>query len=144
MALIAKTILAANFTFSIDGHLENKVFKIRHVEQEVAVSESRSGDALYITKQPGRVEPLRFEIYKSCIGTDEITKWRSLVKDNGEPQRCTLAIGLLDRGHKPVGEFTFQEAYPVGWKLLPLSSMESGHAIEVLTIVTERFDYKAS
>jgi phage tail-like protein len=144
MPLTAKTILAGNFTFAIDGQLQNTVFKIRNIQQEVPVSESRSGDAKYIQKQPGRVEPLTLEIQKISSGSDEIVKWRSLVKDTGEPQRCTMAIGLLDRTGKPVGEFSFHEAYPVSWKLSPLSSMQSGHAIETLTIVAERFDYKAS
>jgi phage tail-like protein len=144
MPLTAKTILSENFTFSIDGHLQNTVFKVRNVQQEVSIAESRSGDSVYISKQPGRVEPLRLEIHKISSGSDEITKWRSLVKDTGEPVRCSMSIGLLDRANKPVGEFVFQEAYPVAWKLSPLSSTESGHAVEVLTIVAERFDYKAS
>ena len=64
------------------------------------------------------------------------------MKDSGDPLRCPMAIGLLDRFHKPVGEFTLQNAMPVSWKLLPLSSNRSGPAVEVLTIVAERFDYK--
>ena len=142
MPIIGKPILSQNFTFSIDGQVQNTVFKIRRVEQEVAVVETRSGDSVYITKQPGRVEPLRLEIQKISSGKDEIVKWRSLVTDTGEPLRCSMSIGLLDRTNKPVGEFVFQEAYPVAWKLLPLSSEESGHAIEVMEVVTERMDYK--
>jgi phage tail-like protein len=144
MAIIGKPILSQNFTFTIDGQLQNTVIKISRVEQEVAVVETRSGDSVYVTKQPGRVEPLRLQIQKISDGKDEMGKWRSLVTDTGEPLRCSMSIGLMDRTNKPVGEFVFQEAYPVAWKLLPLSSTESGHAIEVLDIVTERMDYKGS
>jgi hypothetical protein len=31
---------------------------------------------------------------------------------------------------------------PVAWKLSPLRSNQSGHAVEVLTVLAERFDYK--
>jgi phage tail-like protein len=142
MPITGKPILSQNFTFSIDGQLQNTVFRVRRIEQEVSVVETRSGDSVYITKQPGRVEPLRLEIQKISSGSDEIVKWRSLVKDTGEPVRCSMSIGLLDRTNKQVGEFVFQEAYPVSWKLLPLSSEETGHAVEVMEVVTERMDYK--
>jgi phage tail-like protein len=144
MAIIGKPVLSQNFTFSIDGNVVNKVIKITNVEQEVAIVETRSGDAKYTTKQPGRLEPIRIQIQKISDGKDEFGKWRSLVTDTGEPQRCSMSIGLCDRSNKPVGEFVFMEAYPVSWKLLPLSATESGHALEVLEIMTERIDYKAS
>jgi phage tail-like protein len=144
MANPAKPVLSQNFTFTIDGQIQNTVIKITQVEQEVAVVETRNSNSVYITKQPGRIEPLRLQIQKISDGKDEMGKWRSLVSDTGEPVRCSMSIGLLDRMNKPVGEFVFQEAYPVAWKLLPLSSTDSGHAIEVLEVVTERMDYKAS
>jgi phage tail-like protein len=142
MANPAKPVLSQNFTFTIDGQLQNKVIKISQIEQEVAVIETRNSNAVYITKQPGRIEPLRLQIQKIADGSDEMGVWRSLVTDKGEPVRCSMSIGLLDRSNKPVGEFVFQEAYPVAWKLLPLKSTESGHAIEVMEIVAERGEYK--
>jgi phage tail-like protein len=143
MANPAKPVLSQNFTFSIDGQIQNTVIKVSQIEQEVAVVETRLSNAVYVTKQPGRIEPLRLQIQKIADGKDEMGKWRSLVTDTGEPVRCSMSIGLMDRTNKPVGEFVFQEAYPVAWKLLPLSSTESGHAIEVLEVVTERMDYNA-
>jgi phage tail-like protein len=135
-------ILSENFTFTIDGQLQNGVVKISNLEQEVTIAHSRAGDHQYISKQPARVEHLKIEIKKYATGTDEIAKWRSLVKDTGEPQRCSMAIGLLDRTGKPAGEFSLHNAMPVAWKLAPLSSHGSGHAVEVLTIIAERMDYK--
>jgi phage tail-like protein len=134
-------VLSENFTFTIDGQLQNGVVKISGIEQEVHVAHSRFGDQQYTAKQPARLEPVKIHIQKYATGTDEIAKWRSLVKDTGEPQRCSMAIGLLDRQNKPVGEFRLQNAMPVAWKLYPLSSNRSGHAVEELTIIAERFDY---
>jgi phage tail-like protein len=131
-----------NFTFSIDGQLQNGVISVKNVEQSCAVIEHRDGTAAYIRKQPGRVETLRLEIEKVASGSDELVKWRSLVKDKGNPLRCSMSIGILDRNHKPVGEFVLQNAMPVGWKLRSLDSTANGNATEVLYIETERIDWK--
>jgi phage tail-like protein len=133
--------LKSNFTFAIDGHLQNGVIRISAVEQRCHVIENRHGAAPYVHKQPGPVETIDIEIEKVAGGTDELAQWRSLVKDKGSPQRSSISIGVLDRNGNPVAEFVFHDAMPVAWKLKQLDSTTDGNAVEVLRIRSERMEF---
>jgi phage tail-like protein len=133
--------LKCNFTFAIDGHLQNGVVRVTGLEQRCEVIQNRHGNAPYMNKQPGPVEVVDIEIEKVAGGTDELAKWRSLVKDKGTPQRSSVSIGVLDRLGQPVAEFVLHDAMPVAWKLKSLDSTADGNAVEVMRIRSERLDF---
>jgi phage tail-like protein len=129
------------FLFSVDGVTQNNVHKIEGLHQVVAVSEYRYGDTLNRQFQAARLEPFDITVTKDVSVTDEIYQWRNALKQ-GNSQRKTISIGLVDRSGKSMGEYQLFNCLPKSWSLGAFHAGTSGHATETVVINVEKLVYK--
>jgi phage tail-like protein len=145
MADVRPEFVHANqFTFSIDGVIQEGVHKIEGLRQTVDVHRHIAGNQRYEQIQAGRLQPFDLTIVRDYSATDELHQWADLaaLPQAGKDYRRTIAIGLLDRSGTTVGTYECYGCLPKENSFSDLRGDKGEHLQETMVITVEKMLYK--
>ena len=130
-----------NFRFrvEIEGIQQARFTECTGLGSHIEIVEYREGNEPTgaVRKIPGRVTYPDITLKWGVTASRELYDWH-LAVINGQLQRKTGSIVLLDSERKEVLRWNFFEAWPSKWDGPTLSAMSNDVAIESLTITCER------
>lgn len=133
-----------NFLVEIDGVTVAGFSEASGLTSDTNVFEYREGDeALPATtrKLPGLIKVTNIVLKRGYTKDVSLWTWRQTVLD-GQVQRASGSITLLDDSRKPVLSWTFTQGWPAKLEGPSLNGKTSEVAVEVLEIVHEGISVK--
>jgi phage tail-like protein len=110
------------------------------LETDTDVIEYRNGNEdLTVRKIPGLRKFTNITLKRGITTSLELWQWRRTVMD-GQIERRSGAVILLDESRQPVRRFEFREAWPCRWEGPALRAKGNEVAIETLEICHEGLD----
>lgn len=126
-----------NFIVEIDGVSSAGFAEASGLSTKSDVIEYRNGDEhTTVRKLPGLTKYTNITLKRGFTQSKELWEWRKTVLE-GQTQRRSGAITVLDEARNPVLRFEFREGWPVRWDGPDLDARASGVAIETLVIAHE-------
>ncbi len=131
---------AFNFLVEIDGVTVAGFSEVGGLSTETDVIEYRTGATdITVTKLPGLKKFTNISLKRGFTASDELWNWRKAVMD-GQTQRQSGAVVLLDEGRERAIRWAFYEAWPAKWEGPALNGQTSEVAIETLEIACEKLE----
>lgn len=128
---------AFNFRVEIDGVTVAGFTEASGLETEQDVIDYRDGNEdITVRKIPGLKKFTNISLKRGFTGSDELWEWRKRVMD-GQTERKSGAIVLLNEGREEVARWEFVEGWPSKWEGPAFNAKNSEVAIESLEIVHE-------
>jgi|SRR5580700_3872857 phage tail-like protein len=125
-----------NFTVEIDGVTQGGFSEVSGLTMDTNIIEYREGDEVTtVRKLPGLMKYNNIVLKHGIIDTTLYT-WRKKVID-GQTQRATGAIVLLDEARKPALRWTFTQGWPSKLEGPALNAKTSEAAVETMEIAHE-------
>lgn len=130
-----------NFLIQIDGVTKAGFSEVSGLTTDTNVMEYREGDESNhgvntVRKLVGLVKYNNIVLKRGWTKDASLWAWRKTVLD-GNTQRQSGSISLLDEGRNKVLSWSFHDAWPVKWEGPALNAKTSEVAIETLEIVHE-------
>ena len=140
MSQPADVITANRFAIVIDGQ-EIAVFaELSGITTEAEQSEywETSGEAVGVSKLPGKVKPPAVTLRRGMSGSLELLSWHEAVRQGtmGAARR-SCSIIMYDAEGKPVGKYYLENAWPSKMDLAGLKAGASEALIETVTLSCE-------
>jgi phage tail-like protein len=132
---------ACNFIVEIDGVTKAGFMEVTGLEVEIAAIDYREGadKPLTVRKLPGLVKYNNIVLKRGLTLDHSLWDWiKSVV--NGNVQRTTVSITLLDDQRQPAVRWVVREAWPSKWEGPNLNAQGNTVAIETLEITHEGLD----
>jgi phage tail-like protein len=105
-----------NFHVEVDG-VATSGFAVVDVDpMRVSVIRYRDGSDLGERAFVGRPEPCVLTLTRGVTGDQALYRWWRQTRD-GEPQRTTITVMVLDEHREPVLRWVFRSAWPVSYTL---------------------------
>jgi phage tail-like protein len=131
---------AFNFIVEIDGNSAAGFSEVSGLESDSDVIEYRNGnEAITKRKIPGLNKFTNITLKRGFTKDLDLWKWRKSVMD-GNPDRRTGAIVLLNEAREPALRYTFRAGWPSKWQGPPFHAGNSEVAIETLEIACEALE----
>lgn len=129
---------AFNFLVQIDGIAQAAFMEVTGMEAEIVPIEYREGGdkTLSVRKLPGLAKYSNIVLKRGITPDHSLWDWFKQALD-GNVQRKTLAIILLDDKHQPVVRWAVHDAWPCKYAGPVLNAKTSDVAIETLEICHE-------
>ncbi len=128
---------AFNFLVDIDGVTVAGFSECSGLTAESDHIEYRTGDMdITVSKLPGLRKYANIVLKHGLTSSTELWQWRLKVI-NGQTDRRSGSITLLDEGRKRALEWTFTQAWPCKWEGPTLNGKNNEVAIETLEICHE-------
>jgi phage tail-like protein len=125
-----------NFTVEIDGVTQGGFSEVSGLTMDTNIIEYREGDEVTtVRKLPGLMKYNNIVLKHGIIDTTLYT-WRKKVID-GQTQRATGAIVLLDEARKPALRWSFTQGWPSKLEGPALNAKTSEAAVETMEIAHE-------
>ncbi len=133
--------LNGNFLVEIDGIQTTSFMEVSGLEASIDVIEYRSGDSAppAVQKLPGLHKFTNITLKRGLTQDLSLWSWMQNFFD-GNVQRVTVVIVLLDQARNPVWRWTLFNAWPCKWSGPVLNAECDDVAIETLEICYERFE----
>jgi phage tail-like protein len=132
---------AFNFIVEIDGVTKAGFMEVTGLGVEIAAIDYREGadKPLTVRKLPGLVKYTNIVLKRGLTQDHSLWDWiKSVV--NGNVQRTTASITLLDDQRQPAVRWVVREAWPSKWEGPNLNAQGNAVAIESLEITHEGLD----
>jgi phage tail-like protein len=128
---------AFNFRIEIDGITMAGFSECSGLTTESDHIEYRTGDKdITVTKLPGLRKHPNIVLKRGYTTAKELWEWRKKVI-NGQTDRRSGSITLLDEARKPALEWKFSQGWPCKWEGPTLNAKNNEVAIETLEICHE-------
>lgn len=128
---------AFNFQIEIDGVTVAGFSECSGLTTESDHIEYRTGaEDITVRKLPGLRKYPNIVLKRGYTTATELWEWRKKVI-NGQTQRCSGSITLLDESRKKALEWKFREGWPCKWEGPTLNAKNNEVAIETLEICHE-------
>ncbi len=129
-----------NFLVEIEGVPSAGFAEASGLSTETEVIEYRNGnEPTRVRKLPGLTKYTNVVLKRGITRDSSLWDWRRTVID-GQLQRRSVQIRLLDEARQPVVSFTLYEAWPVKYEGPAYVARGNDIAIETLEIAHERMD----
>lgn len=130
-----------NFIVEIEGLESSAFLSVSGLSSETEVLLFRSGNdrSAAVRKLPGLQKYGDVTLKRGYIGNNELYQWRQQIV-NGNVDRRSVSIILLNEQHEPVSRFNLFEAWPARWELSTLNAKGTDIAIEELVLAVERIE----
>jgi phage tail-like protein len=129
-----------NFLIEIDGLPVARFTECLGVGSETDVIRYREGGDLHVRLIPGLTKYPPITLKRGITTDRSLWEWRQRVVD-GQVDRRSGSIILLDAERRPVARWNFFEGWPSKWYGPDLNAQSSEVAIETLEIVHERLEW---
>ena len=128
-----------NFIVEIDGLESSAFLSVSGLSSETEVLLFRSGNdrSSTVRKLPGLQKYGDVTLKRGYIGNNELYQWRQQIV-NGNVDRRSVSISLLNDQREPVSRFNLFEAWPARWELSTLNAKGNDVVIEELVLAVER------
>jgi phage tail-like protein len=125
-----------NFIVEIDGVPQGNFSEVSGLTMDTNIIEYREGgDVTTVRKLPGLMKYNQIVCKRGIVDTNLYT-WRKTVID-GQTQRASGAIVLLDEARQPALRWTFTQGWPSKLEGPALNAKTSEAAVETLEIAHE-------
>jgi phage tail-like protein len=133
-----------SFLVEIDGAASAGFTSVSGLAAEAEVIEYREGaDRLTSTRKiPGLKKYTNVTLKRGFTTSRDLWDWWTTVRD-GEAQRRTVAITLLDDAREPVARWILREAYPTKWELSELDASTNELVIESIELAHEGLELES-
>jgi phage tail-like protein len=131
-----------NFNFVVElGGAEAGFREVDLPAGEIDVIEYRDGSdkSSSLRKLPGLVRYPNVVLRRGVAGRTELFEWWRAVRD-GQPDRRTVVITLLDEQRQPVQRWVLRNAWPARIDYGSLDARGNDVAVETLELVHEGFE----
>jgi phage tail-like protein len=136
----ADPFIGFNFLVTIDGVTEAGFSEVSGISMETDAIEYREGKEVNtVRKLPGLKKFGNITCKRGFTKDDALFKWRKQVMD-GNVQRASGSITLLNEGRQPVLRWSFREGWPRKLDGPTFNAKNNEVAIETLEIVVEDVD----
>jgi phage tail-like protein len=127
-----------NFAVEISGLIVAAFNEVSGLQAEIEVQEYREGGVNgYMHKRAGPARyPSNLVLKKGITDSTELWSWYCQILQ-GQVQRKSLAIVLMDSAGNEQRRWTFQNAYPVKWSGPDMKAQNSEVAIESMELAHE-------
>jgi len=129
-----------NVRVEIEGVIVAAFAECSGLESETAVIEYREGGDHSTRKLPGLTKYANIVLKRGLTVDRTLWNWYQTVV-NGQVQRRSGSIILLDASHQEVTRWNFFEAWPAKWQGPTLNAHSNEVAIETLEIAHERLEW---
>ncbi|HMA38101.1 MAG TPA: phage tail protein [Chloroflexia bacterium] len=138
-------LVQANFYVSVDGHLDNMVFRecsgLGSEQEVVEYKGSMKDDYHSIRQVPGRLKWQVINLKRGITDSMDAWKWRKLVEDGMVDQaRANGSIVMVDQMGTEVARWNFIRAWPKAISGPSLNSSTNEVGVEELQIVHEKLE----
>ena len=128
---------AFNFLVEIAGVDVAGFSEVAGLENETDVIEYRTGDEVgTVRKLPGLSKHHNVTLKRGLTDSAKLWDWRKTVVD-GQLQRRSISIVLLDQSRNEVSRWNLYEAWPCRWEGPEFNAKSSEVAIEAIEICHE-------
>lgn len=130
-----------SFLVEIDGIVQSSFRSVEGVNVTVSVAEYREGtDVINPRLLPGIAHygPLRLK-YGVVDSNTELWQWMEKTLD-GTVERKSMSIVILDPSRMEIMRINLREAWPSGWSISKLDSLDKGPALAELVIQYETME----
>jgi phage tail-like protein len=131
-----------NFLVEIDGLAVAAFTECFGLTSETDVIEYREGADFQIRLIPGLTRYTPITLKRGITIDRSLWEWRKRIVD-GQIDRRSGNIVLLDAERRPIARWTFREGWPSKWQGPHFDAQSSDVAIEALEIVHERLDWES-
>jgi phage tail-like protein len=127
-----------NFLIEIDGVTRGGFSEASGLTTDSNIIEYREGNEQHgtVRKLPGLIKYNNIVLKRGWTQDKSLWEWRKKVID-GETQRTTGTITLLDEARKPALRWNFREGWPSKWEGPAMNGKTSEVAIETMEIAHE-------
>jgi phage tail-like protein len=125
-----------SFVVEIDGVAAATFKSVSGLAAEAEVIQFRELGSPHTLKLPGRIRYPNVTLRRGLTTSRDLWDWWETVRD-GNLQRRTVLITLVDDSGQPVLRWTLREAWPVKWELSELDAAKNEVAIETLELAHE-------
>jgi phage tail-like protein len=127
-----------NFLIEIDGVTRAGFSEASGLTTDSNIMEYREGSEVHgtVRKLPGLIKYNNIVLKRGWTQDKTLWDWRKKVID-GETQRTTGTITLLDEARKPALRWNFREGWPSKWEGPAMNGKTSEVAIETMEIAHE-------
>jgi len=126
-----------NFIVEIDGVVQGGFSEASGLGTDTNVIEYREGNEITTTRKlPGLMKYNNIVLKRGWTSNKALWEWRKKVLD-GETERQSGSIVLLDEARNPALRWNFREGWPSKWEGPALNAKTSEVAIETLEIAHE-------
>lgn len=108
-------------------------------DASIEVIEYRQGNSFNTLKLPGRVKFSNITLRRGVTQDNELYNWWKQTRD-GNLQRRSGSVILLDETRQEVKRWNFFEAWPVRYKFPDLNAEGNQEAIEVIELAVESIE----
>jgi phage tail-like protein len=135
---------AFNFLVTIDGVVDEAGFsEVSGLSIETDVIEYRTGsEETTVRKLPGLTKYANIVCKRGVTSDTKLWEWRKKVLD-GETERQTGSITLLDEARRPALEWAFSEAWPRKLDGPTFNGKTNEVAVETLELAVEKIQIVA-
>ncbi|HZN56716.1 MAG TPA: phage tail protein [Planctomycetota bacterium] len=109
------------------------------ISTQSEVVEHRVGNSNTVMKIPGKTRYGNIVLQKGCTTSSELYQWRRRI-ENGEDDRRSGSIVLLDGGMREKARWNFYEAWPCRYEAPELDAADNAVSIETLELCVERVE----
>ena len=113
--------------------------QVSGISSQSDVVEFRVGNSNSVFKLPGKTRFGNILLRKGCTSSGELYEWRRRV-ENGEDDRRSGSIVLLDGNMRERARWNFYDAWPCRYDAPELDAAESTISIETLELCVERVE----
>jgi phage tail-like protein len=128
-----------NFLVQLDGISRASFHECTGFNSAIDVTEHREGGALHPLKLPGITKYGDLTLRRGVTHDRELYDWH-LAAVNGDVQRRSGSIVVLDRRGQEQARWNFFDAWPKRWEGPTLNSEGTDVAIETLELAVERLE----
>ena len=126
-----------NFIVEIDGITSSSFLSVDGIETISEVIDYREGsEETTPRKLAGYCTFPNLTLRRGWTGNKELWQWRQTVMD-GQVDRRSGSIVILDHNRQPVGRINFRQAWPCRWGLRGLDALAQETIIEEVELVVE-------
>jgi phage tail-like protein len=130
--------IIGNFLVEIDGITSASFSEVSGLEASIDVIDYRNGDSKVdsVQKLPGSNKFTNITLRRGMVPDLSLWNWMQTGL-NGNVQRTSVSITLLDRADNPVWRWNLTNAWPCKWAAPVLNAQSNVVAIETLEICYE-------
>jgi phage tail-like protein len=113
--------------------------QVSGITSQSDVVEHRVGSSNTVFKLPGKTRFGNIVLRKGCTSSGDLYQWRRRI-ENGEDDRRSGSIVLLDGNLREKARWNFYEAWPCRYEAPELDAAESSVSIETLELCVDRLE----
>jgi phage tail-like protein len=129
------------FSVSVNGQsgADSSFQSVSGIESTITTEDIvEGGENRFVHKLPNGIKQNNIELKRGISpAKSELMKWCKAVMEQGLSQRIkprSLVVHLLDEKQNPIRSWSFENAFPVSWKVESFDATKNEVAIETITL----------